>query len=403
MNVLYHHRTRGTGAEAVHITGVFDAIEKIGHKAKMLSFPGAVADLKKDTSPSKVVLGDKLSLNPLKFLANNTKNLPAFVFELFEMAYNVIALPRLIKAIKLHKSDLVYERYSLYMFASIIAAKITGVDLVIEVNDSVLVERVRPLKFKRLATFFEKWIFSNVDGIIFISTYFQKLAEANYPNIAPSKVCPNAVNLDHFIISDMDKSASKEKLDLSGKTVVGYVGAFVDWHGIDWFVEGIVERLKDHPDLVLLLVGDGDSYGSVEQCIRDADVEDQVVLTGRVPHIQVPEYLKAMDFGILPDSNYYGSPMKLFEFMAMKVPMVAPDFSPIAEVVTDGVNSWLFEANNHSDCIDRVLSLVDQFEEIERVGLGARRYIEEKGQWIHNAQAIMASIPDHPIQRAEVV
>jgi len=47
--------------------------------------------------------------------------------------------------------------------------------------------------------------------------------------------------------------------------------------------------------------------------------------------------------------------------------------------------------------------LVDQFEEIERVGLGARRYIEEKGQWIHNAQAIMASIPDHPIQRAEVV
>jgi len=403
MNVLYHHRTRGTGAEGVHITGIFDAINKIGHQATMLSFPGAEPNIKKDTSPSKVVLGGKRSLNPLKLLANLTQKMPQSIFEMFELAYNVIALPRVLKAIKSDKSEMVYERYSLFMFTGVVAAKMRGIEIVIEVNDSVLVERVRPLKFKWLAKKIEQWVFSNVDGIIFISSYFKEISEANYLKLAPSKVCSNAVNLDHFDISTMDKNESKHKLGLSGKTVVGYVGAFVHWHGIDWFVDGMVSRLKEHPDLVLLLVGEGTAYSAIEQYVKEADVENQVVLTGYVPHSQVSDYLKAMDFGILPDSNHYGSPMKLFEFMAMKVPMVAPDFSPISEVLTDGVNGWLFEAENHVACIDKVLSLIDEVEEIERVGLGARQYIEEKGQWIHNAQAILESIPEHSIQRAELV
>ena len=96
-----------------------------------------------------------------------------------------------------------------------------------------------------------------------------------------------------------------------------------------------------------------------------------------------------MDFGILPDSNDYGSPMKLFEFMAMEKGMVAPDFSPIAEVVKDNITSWLFPANNRQACIDLTLSLVDQAELQQQVGLNARSYIEKERQWRHNAEQII--------------
>jgi glycosyltransferase involved in cell wall biosynthesis len=99
-----------------------------------------------------------------------------------------------------------------------------------------------------------------------------------------------------------------------------------------------------------------------------------------------------MDFGILPDSNDYGSPMKLFEFMAMGKGMVAPDFTPIAEVVADGETSWLFKANDRESCVEKVLSLSSQVEQQQQVGQQARAYVERERQWRHNAEQLLTLV-----------
>jgi len=395
MNILFHHRTRGRGAEGVHIRGVVKGLRELGHKVSILSLPGAdpEEELVNKAAPTQAVKQAPAKNKSLfSRLAELTKYTPEFVFELFELGFNLLAWWRLRKAVRQLQVELIYERYSLFMFASVWWAKRHQVPIILEINDSCLVHRVRHLFFQRIARAIESWIFSNATGLVFISSRFQQVAKEAYPNIAPSLVSPNAADLDQFVLNDEAALALRQKLQVEDKVVVGYVGAFVHWHGIDWFVDLIAERLKDYPNVVLLLVGDGVCYPSIKQRIADAGAEQQIILPGRVAHDQVPSYLAAMDFGILPDSNDYGSPMKLFEFMAMAKGMVAPDFTPIAEVVADGETSWLFKANDRQACVERVLALCSQVEEQQRVGQQARRYIERERQWRHNAEQLLTLV-----------
>jgi glycosyltransferase involved in cell wall biosynthesis len=389
MNILYHHRTRGKGAEGVHILGIVTALRKLGHCVNILSFPGS--DPEKDNNSSEVTKNQAkvVKSSPFTFLAKITKYFPEFVFELFELAYNLIILFRLPKSLAHEKTQLIYERYSLFMFLGIKIAQRRNIPFILEINDSVLVERVRPIFLRSLAKHIEEWCFTNATGLVFISTYFQELSQTHYSNIAPSIVCPNAADPEYFDPSKYEKESVKSTLGLTDKIVCGYVGAFVKWHGIVWFIEEIAPQLKKHPHLSILLVGDGVCYPDIIALVEKYNLQDQIVLTGKVEHKDVPKYVSAMDFGILPDSNLYGSSMKHFEFMSMACGMVVPAFEPMKEVVTDKENSWLFEIGNKQQCVDAVLSLSQDVEHLTAVGINARNYIINERQWLHNAKSIL--------------
>ena len=390
MNILFHHRTRGKGAEGVHIRGVTKGLRDLGHQVSILSLPGA----EPETPASTNVLNKPLPKKPglLASLANLTKYTPEFVFELIEIAFNLLSVFRLKKAVKQNNAEMIYERYSLFLFASVWWAKKNNFPIILEINDSSLVHRVRKLHFVKLAQKFERWIFKNATGLVFISSEFQQIAQHKFGDIAPSVVSPNAADLDAFVLDETKAKELRQKLDIDDKVVIGYVGAFVHWHGIDWFVDLIADQLKNHPNIVLLLIGDGVSYESIKSKVKQSGVESQVILTGRVNHDEVSTYLSAIDFGILPDSNNYGSPMKLFEFMAMAKGMVAPDFTPIAEVVKDNETSWLFPANDRQACIEKTLALANDKAAQQQVGKNARHFIENERQWKHNAQQLLSLI-----------
>ena len=395
MNILFHHRTRGKGAEGVHIRGVTKGLRDLGHSVSILSLPGAEPEALAGDLPSSSTGNDAKLAKKGKFLsslASLTKYTPEFVFELIEITFNLLSIIRLKKAVKETKAELIYERYSLFLFASVWWAKKNNISIVLEINDSCLVHRVRKLHFVNLARKFERWILQNATGLVFISSEFQRIAKQEFGEIAPSVVSPNAADLDAFILNDEKAVALRLKLNIDDKVVIGYVGAFVHWHGIDWFIDMIADKLKDNPDIVLLLIGDGVSYQPIKERIKQSQVEDQVILTGRIEHSEVSTYLSAMDFGILPDSNNYGSPMKLFEFMAMAKGMIAPDFTPIAEVVKDNETSWLFPANNRQACIEKTLALAANKAEQKQVGENARQYIVTERQWKHNAQQLLSLI-----------
>lgn len=389
MKILYHHRTRGSGAEGAHIRGIVSALREMEHDVQILSFPGADPELSSPPSENKKSEKKNIIVDSIKKISVLTKYAPEFVFEFFELCYNGMAFFRLTKVIKENSIELIYERYSLFMFIGVLLANKQGIPIILEVNDSALVQRVRPLMFKGIAKKFEKWIFSKCTGIVFISSHFQEVVQLEYKTIAKSVISPNSADLSIFDPKQYNKKAIKEELNLADKVICGYVGAFNPWHGIDWFVEIIAPRIKENPSLVLLLVGDGICYEFIKDVIKKEHVEDQIVLTGKVAHGDVAKYLAAMDFGILPDSNTYGSPMKLFEFMAMNCGMVIPDFSPIQEVVSDEKTSWLFSKNDKEACIDLVLEVSKSPNNQIRVGKNARAYIENERQWRHNAELML--------------
>jgi len=392
VNILLHHRTRGRGAEGVHIRGVVKGLRQLNHHVDILSLPGAEPEAEEVTTSDEKVNQAPTKKSKFSILSDLTKHVPEFVFELFELAFNLIAVIRLRKTIKEKNITLIYERYSLFMFASVWWAKRHNLPIVLEINDSCQVQRVRSLTFKKLAAKIEAWIFKNATGLVFISTRFKEVAEQAYGDIANSVVSPNGADLDKFIIDETLGLALRSKLGIENKVVLGYVGAFVHWHGIDWFVDLACQKLKETPELVLLLVGDGVAFEGIKNRVIEAGVESQVILPGKVPHHEVSSFLSAMDLGILPDSNDYGSPMKLFEFMAMGKGMIAPDFSPIAEVVQDNATSWLFPASNKQACIDKVFEIVNDREAHQEVGKNARTYIENERQWKHNAEQLLSLI-----------
>lgn len=390
MRVVYHHRTRGKGAEGAHIRGIVDAFRDLGHEVSIQSFPGVDPEHAEDSSQGGKTKEGGGGKGILSVLAERSKQVPEVVFEFYEILYNGLVLFRLSHLLRKVKPDLIYERYSLFMFAGLVVAKLFRVPFVMEVNDSAVVERVRPLFLKRLATWFERWVFTRADGLVFISSFFQNLAKETYPDLAPSVVLPNGADVKKFNAGLYDRDKMRLSLGIEGKNVCGYVGAFVHWHGIDWFVHMIIPVIKQHPKLALLLVGDGVCYEEIRRAVAAHGVEDQIILTGRVAHDKVPEYIAAMDYGILPDSNDYGSPMKLFEFMAMGKAMVSPSFAPIAEVVRDGETGWLFLPNDRSACVKKVLALADQSIELSEVGENAKLYIRNERQWKHNVEQVMA-------------
>jgi len=385
MRILYHHRTRGRHVEGVHIRGVVHALRDLGHEVTVLSFPGA--------DPENEPTHAAQAPTRRGWLAAAVARLPGVAFEFMEMAYNLVTLVRMGRAMRRLRPQLIYERYSLFLCATVWMARRRGIPIVLEINDSALVERVRPLRMKRLARRVEGWCLRQCTGLVFISSYFKREAEAAYGTIAPSVISPNAADLARFDPSRFDASRLRAERGLSDRVVCGHIGAFVHWHGINGFIDNISQRLHEAPELVLVLVGDGVTLPEVRAMVAERGLADRVLLPGRVAHDDIPSWIACMDYAVLPDSNEYGSPMKLFEFMAMGVAMVAPDYAPVAEVVADGRTGWLFPRRQTDACVQRVLDLATQPQERARVGAAARDYIVRERQWRNNAEQLLSLLP----------
>lgn len=378
--MLYHHRTQGKAVEGVHIRGITDAMRVAGVPVDIISLPGA--DPYK--SP-KAMSPTQQATTLMKLVAR----LPEPLFELAELAYNLVAGWRVLAYLRRHPDvSFIYERYSLFMFVTVLLGRLKSLPVILEVNDSAAVDRVRPLYFHSLAMWIERWVFQKADGLVFVSTVFRDRALKNHGKLAPTIVTPNAANIEQFSFSPEQRAQARAQWGLDGSVVCGYLGAFVPWHGIDGFVYAVADRLKSAPHLKLLLVGDGAKFAEVEAFIASRGLGDQVILTGRVPHEQVPGLLAAMDMAILPSAGDYTSPVKLFEFMASGVPPIAPDFLPIREVLQEGKTGWMFPAGDLSAAVDAVLLRSQDLARLQVVGQDARAYIAAERQWRHNVEQL---------------
>lgn len=362
--------------EGVHIRGIADALRAEGIAVDILSLPGADPYASpKAMSPTRQAT----------FLMRIVSRLPEPLFELAELAYNAVAGWRVLAYVRSHPDlDLIYERYSLFMFAPVLVARLRRVPIVLEINDSTTVERVRPLAFLRLARAIERMTLRRANGLVFVSSIFRDRIVAAHGHVAPTIVSPNAANIDKFSFTPQQREAARQRWHLNGAVVCGYLGAFVPWHAIDRFVYSIAEKLYQAPRLKLLLVGDGATFGDVRKFVDDRNLRERIVLTGRVAHDDVPGLLAAMDLAVLPSAGDYTSPVKLFEFMACGIPPIAPDFAPVLEVLKIGQTGWTFKAADIDAAVDAVLERSRDEASLLQVGRAARAYVKAERQWRNN-------------------
>ncbi len=205
----------------------------------------------------------------------------------------------------------------------------------------------------------------------------------------PVMTIPNGVDIERFdpALSGVEV---RQRYGIAGDAVVyGFVGSFAPWHGIDLLVNAFTRLLIKHPSIHLLLIGQANAqWKELLDRLAGPDLAPHITITGFVPPKEIPPYLAAMDVTVLPNSAYYCSPLKLFEYMAMAKPTVSVCTSPVAATLQDGEEGLLFPQGN-VDALTAALDRLTKDKELRaRMGAAARRRIERDYTWKHNAAQV---------------
>lgn len=383
-NILYSHRTRGEDVEGIHIKGMANAFLQLGHHVNYVAVPGATTN----NVEKKLKKNEKNGGGRQSFWTFVSKFCPQLLFELMELAYNFVLYANLKKNVQKKHIDFIYERYALNTFATVWFGKKYNIPVILEVNDATGIRRVRRHKAEFLAQRIESWVFRNCDAIVTISSEFKRILCQRGVSEEKVSFLPNAVDplvFDPFRYDDKVRS----QLKLKGKTIIGFIGSFAKWHGVDMLLRVMPDVIKKIPNVYFLMVGSGVCLQDVKDKIKNSGLIEKVIFTGKVSSEDVPCYLKAMDIGVIPDSNQYGSPMKLFEYMTMKVVPVVPKLPPILDVIQDEVTGFVFDRKNVQSLKEQLIHACENKDLRKQIGKNAREQVLEKHLWIHNARSVL--------------
>jgi glycosyltransferase involved in cell wall biosynthesis len=416
MNILYHFRTRGTGPEAVHISGIATAFEKLGHHV-VFSSPTGV-DPRKTAGANPYKAAGKAGI-----LTTLSRSCPGVVFELLELGYNLAAYWRNRKILKTAKFDLIYERHALFLASTALLARRHNIPLVVEVNELVGDARVRKqpwLSF--LARRLDKILFQQAAVIVVVSHHLKRRIESLGISGDKILVLPNAVDDQEYAqvadgsamrerwglsaVHEISQTSSKVDRDLRARSdaarrsastsgclddmvVIGFVGWFVPWHRLDLLLNAFATLAATRPFLRLVLIGEGPLKAELQAQIKRLGIETLVIFPGALPHHEIPAAIAAMDICVVPHSNDYRSPIKLFEYMGQGRLVVAPATEPIEMVVRHGENGLLFKAEDKASLLEALTQGVDDPAFRNKVGQQARSDVLAHHTWRENAVEVL--------------
>ncbi len=395
LNILYHHRTQGRGAEGLHIASIVEALQQMGHRVTVVSPPG-VDPL---SSQNSIPVGHGPARPPggmQRLWSWVSRRLPNWLFELAEIGYNVPAWFRLRRALDGQRFDLVYERYAFYLVAGAFLCRRRGIPFVLEANEvSGIENRVRPQSFPALCRAFEKRLFARCSSIQTVSSNLKRRIVATGVPEARVQVSPTAFDIAR--IQGRQRSPElASRLGLDQRITIGFAGWFSGWDRLDLLVDVFAQLRREHPALCLLLIGDGAVAPDLKRQAQALGLDGHVIFTGAVPRAQVYDYISLLDVAVLPHSNDFGSPVVMFEFMGLKVPVVAPRLDPILDVQRDGETALLFDPLDTDQCRDAIDRLLRSDALRARLAERAYAMLLDEFTWRNNAGRILESVGFDP-------
>ena len=198
-------------------------------------------------------------------------------------------------------------------------------------------------------------------------------------------VIPNAVDIAAFEYGLEPDLALKNELGLEAKLIVGFIGSFYAYEGLDLLLEALPRMLEQMPDIRVLLVGGGPHEETLKARAAGLGIEDKVVFAGRVPHQQVQRYYSIVDVFCYPRRPMrltdLVTPLKPLEAMAQGRLLVASDVGGHKELIRDGETGILFRAGDALSLGDAILRLLRQREHWPALREQGRRFVERERNW----------------------
>ena len=237
----------------------------------------------------------------------------------------------------------------------------------------------------RLTRAMETYAFKHVDAITTICEGLRSDIVARGIPSTKVTLVPNAVDIKKFSIGGAPDEILKTQLGLAGARILGFIGSFYAYEGLDLLLTALPRILVQTPDVRVLLVGGGPQEDALKQQSRQLGIADKVVFTGRVPHSEVNRYYDLMDVLVYPRHSMrlteLVTPLKPLEAMAQGRLFVASNVGGHKELIRDGETGVLFKAESPQDLANKVLDLLNTPERWPTIKAAGRRFVETERNW----------------------
>jgi glycosyltransferase involved in cell wall biosynthesis len=297
-----------------------------------------------------------------------------------------------------HDLAFVWQRHDLFHTAGFELARARGVPLVLFVDAPLVWEARkwgvrRPGWGKLLELAGERWQLRSADLVACVSD--EVADELKTRGVSPDRlvVTPCSVDLETFTPETSGESV-RQRFGLEGKFVVGWLGSFRRFHGVDLTLQAAALIQDRVPDLALLLVGDGLERPRMERLAHDLGLRN-AVFTGTVPHSDVAGHIAAMDVSLVLDRGEQGfhySPLKLREYMACGKAVIGPSVGELNRVLTDGVDGLLVRPGDPETLAAAIENLHGNPSRRRLLGSAARAKVAQEWSWDRQLERVFEAL-----------
>lgn len=281
----------------------------------------------------------------------------------------------------------IWQRHELFQFCGARAAKHFGVPLVLFVDAPVIWESEkwgvnRPGWGRLIERFVERRALLRADLVCCISEAVADKVRQLGVSSNRILVTPNATDLSRFR-PDLDGQSVRERYALTDHFVIGWVGSFRKFHGLEIILEAGRELQAKLSNVAFMMIGNGLEKERIRQMAGEFGL-NKVVFTDIIEYKKLPEFINAMDVAVLSDTGnvgYHYSPLKLQEYLACGRAVVAPRVGQIAQHLHEGIDSLLVEPGNPGALSSAIALLYKDVDLRHRLGLNARLAAIENGGW----------------------
>jgi glycosyltransferase involved in cell wall biosynthesis len=379
----------------------------VGHTAGVINAMDKKVDL-------HVVSNDNLAEVKKEIEILRPVFLPFVPKEISELFYNF----KVIKHCKTMKSDVIYQRYNGFSFCGAYLAKQKNISFVLEFNSSDVwkikhwksndnkLKKIAKLIYNKLfrlpiVSFIETYNLKNASSIVVVSDALKNTLLEFGVDKRKIIVNPNGIDEEKYR-PGIKCDDIKQKYDLINQCVLGFIGTFGQWHGAENIALAYGRLLQKYPEYKekskLLMIGDGIKMGEVKKHISDFVIDKNVVLTGLVPQSDGAKYLAACDVLINstvpnPDSSeFFGSPTKLFEYMAMGKAIICSDMAQMAEILEHKKTAYMVKPANTDELMKVMKMLIDDKKTQDILGKNARKEVVAKYTWDKHVVNILKKV-----------
>lgn len=302
--------------------------------------------------------------------------------------------------------DLYYERYSLFSAGGARWAARQHIPVIVEVNAPLIDEhdQHRGLVHKIEAAASLRRLMGAADLAVCVSEPVRHWVTSRVRG-THAVVVPNGADV-HRVRPRRDVTDTHAKPARAGQdrstpaTTVGFVGTLKPWHGVEVLLDAVAPLLRPRgpqpPAARLLVVGDGPLAEQIDRRIEALGVGAQVERTGAVDPSRIPEFLRRMDIGVAPypaDAGTYFSPLKVLEYLAAGLPVVASDVGQLPTMISHARTGLLVPPSDAAALRDAIATLLADPARRSRMGRAARTAAESTHSWEQTVVRTLRALP----------